>query len=276
MFSTIRRRLRPTPTAAIATLALVFTMTGGAYAANRYLITSTKQIKPSVLAQLKGKSGAAGAAGVQGPQGPQGSQGAKGETGNAGSAGEKGTDGEKGRDGEKGEKGEKGATGVTGATGAAGSSGATGPAGPEGVCSQAGCTLPEGISLKGQWAIYEIGTNHAVSAISFDVPLKTAPVGHFIGFDKELAGEPNESPAIASGECSGSATKPEAAKGNLCVFVATAPVDMTFAGAAGGFINNEAEGSPLGVGLGGTMLNFLVTSTSVEASGRGVWVVTGD
>jgi hypothetical protein len=40
----------------VATLALVFAMSGGAYAASHYLITSTKQIKPSVLGQLKGKT----------------------------------------------------------------------------------------------------------------------------------------------------------------------------------------------------------------------------
>jgi len=37
-----------------ATLALVFSMSGGALAANHYLINSTKQIKPSVLKKLKG------------------------------------------------------------------------------------------------------------------------------------------------------------------------------------------------------------------------------
>jgi hypothetical protein len=67
-----------------ATLALVFSMTGGAFAASHYLITSTKQIKPSVLSQLKGN---AGAPGQQGPQGPAGSAGAQGSQGNQGATG---------------------------------------------------------------------------------------------------------------------------------------------------------------------------------------------
>jgi hypothetical protein len=39
------------------TLALVFAMSGGAYAARRFVITSTKQIKPSVLKSLSGIDG---------------------------------------------------------------------------------------------------------------------------------------------------------------------------------------------------------------------------
>ncbi len=38
-----------------ATLALFFAMSGGALAASHYLITSTRQIKPSVLSSLKGE-----------------------------------------------------------------------------------------------------------------------------------------------------------------------------------------------------------------------------
>jgi hypothetical protein len=61
-------RLRPRFTYAnvTVTLALVFAMTGGAYAASKFIITSTKQIKPSVLSQLKGKAGPAGAGGGAG------------------------------------------------------------------------------------------------------------------------------------------------------------------------------------------------------------------
>src|SRR5271167_2287323 len=83
------KRLRPRLNYAnvVATLALFFALSGGAaYAASHYLITSTKQIKPSVLASLKGKPGPAGTpgapgaagvgtAGLQGPQGTPGSNG---------------------------------------------------------------------------------------------------------------------------------------------------------------------------------------------------------
>ena len=50
MFSRIRRRA--TYANVVATLALVFAMSGGALAAARYIITSTKQIKPSVLTAI--------------------------------------------------------------------------------------------------------------------------------------------------------------------------------------------------------------------------------
>jgi hypothetical protein len=56
----------------VAVLALVFAVSGGAYAAGSYLITSTKQISPSVLAQLKGNASANDAKGASGAQGPAG------------------------------------------------------------------------------------------------------------------------------------------------------------------------------------------------------------
>jgi len=53
MLSSIRTRV--TFANVVATLALFMAMTGGALAATHYIITSTKQIKPSVLAQLKAR-----------------------------------------------------------------------------------------------------------------------------------------------------------------------------------------------------------------------------
>jgi hypothetical protein len=76
----------------IATVALVFAMTGGAIAA-KYVITSTSQIKPSVLKKLKGPSGPAGAVGPTGLAGPVGPVGAKGKDGAPGAPGKDGTNG---------------------------------------------------------------------------------------------------------------------------------------------------------------------------------------
>jgi len=84
----------------VATLALVFTMSGGALAASHYLINSTKQINPKVLTKLKGNigktgatgaTGSTGAIGATGPAGPKGGQGVQGIQGEEGFQGEPGT-----------------------------------------------------------------------------------------------------------------------------------------------------------------------------------------
>jgi hypothetical protein len=74
-----------------ATVALVVSLGGGtALAMNAYVITSTKQIKPSVLKKLhgaegpagtNGTNGAAGSAGPAGPTGPAGMNGSNGAPG---------------------------------------------------------------------------------------------------------------------------------------------------------------------------------------------------
>jgi hypothetical protein len=64
-----------------ATVALVLAMGGGAFAAGHYLITSSKQIKPSVLRHLKGHKGPRG---LKGPVGPAGLAGAPGSSGKDG------------------------------------------------------------------------------------------------------------------------------------------------------------------------------------------------
>lgn len=73
----------------VATLALVFAMSGGALAAKHYLINSTKQINPKVLKKLKGnagKTGATGPGGVAGALGKEGAQGKEGPPGHDGQA----------------------------------------------------------------------------------------------------------------------------------------------------------------------------------------------
>jgi hypothetical protein len=85
MFKALRIRVSPAMLVGVA--ALVLAMTGGAWAAKKYVITSTSQIKPSVLKKLIGKAGPPGPAGGQGQAGPQGAPGAAGAPGGQGPQG---------------------------------------------------------------------------------------------------------------------------------------------------------------------------------------------
>ncbi len=82
-----------------ATLALVFAMSGGALAANHYLINSTKQINPKVLTKLKGNAGKTGATGATGATGTAGATGATGPQGSSGKEGSPGKEGPPGVNG---------------------------------------------------------------------------------------------------------------------------------------------------------------------------------
>jgi hypothetical protein len=77
---------KPSPAVAIASVALFFSLAGTGLAASRYLITSTSQIKPSVLKTLEGKQGPAGAPGANGAPGAVGATGAAGAPGAAGAS----------------------------------------------------------------------------------------------------------------------------------------------------------------------------------------------
>jgi hypothetical protein len=228
----LRMRRHLTYTNVAATLALLFAMTGGAYAASKYVINTTKQINPKVLAALKGKTGANGAqgpAGAAGAQGPAGAAGAKGETGAAGPAGPQG---EKGVQGEKGTAGTNGFNGSTGAKGAAGPAGPTGPTGATGSPWTAGGTLPVGSSETGQWSFAGPQVNFFSTGIAFPIKLEAAPDeehSHAIG-PEEGEGEAKfenkkDQPAVQEAfekkECSGNAKEPKAASGNLCVFTSS-------------------------------------------------------
>jgi hypothetical protein len=72
------RTRRPSPALVIACLALFIALGGTAVAAHHFLITSTRQIKPSVLRALHGAKGAQGPPGLQGPAGTPGPQGPAG------------------------------------------------------------------------------------------------------------------------------------------------------------------------------------------------------
>ncbi len=204
-------------TTIVAIVALVFAMTGGAYAAKHYLITNTKQISPKVLKQLKGqngKNGANGAAGAAGANGKDGAQGLPGKDGN------NGTNGTNGKDGAS----------VSSATVLTASSTCSKLGGSEFTAAEGKKTtacngkegspwtdkgvLPQGSSETGTWSAISVEnafkTIGGVASVSFAIPLAAAPTVEYIGEGEEGL--------VHATECPGTLSEPKAAEGYLCVY----------------------------------------------------------
>jgi hypothetical protein len=229
-------RMRFNVTTLVAVLALVFAMTGGAYAANRYLITSTKQISPKVLKSLKGAAGANGASGATGPAGPAGPGGPQGPAGAQGPGGPGGPAGAPGKEGPPGKDGKNGATGFT-------------------------KTLPTGATETGSWAVHIAAEGEQpLLSLSFAIPLA-----------KELEGAQVHVVGKAGNgtTCPGSAEEPAAAEGNLCVYEGEnleAHVELAILKPYKLFVP--------GAGTAGAVLT--TKATAVPGIAWGTWAVTAE
>jgi hypothetical protein len=253
-------RSRFTYSNVVATLALVFAMSGGALAASKYLITSTKQVKPSVLSSLKGRVGPAGAPGVAGPAGA---------VGPAGPAGAQAAAGPQGPPGEKGAPGAEGKTGKNGTNG------------KEGSPWTDGGTLPPGSTETGVWSMAEIpsgatkGTLKPMimrTVISFPIPL-AKPIEE--GSPSIHVFEGATIPTGCSGKVEGEqVTELKADSGNLCIWLNTLVGFLTTNVKAGQIAVGSPEDLPAGgVGTRGTVLS--VGSAEEGARAVGIWAVTG-
>jgi hypothetical protein len=278
MFLVIRRRVTFVNVA--MTLALVFAMSGGAYAAGKFLITSTKQISPKVLKSLQGKVGAKGAQGPAGPQGPTGPTGPVGPQGPAG----------------VGSKGESGAAGVNGTsvtsaavptnsttcekrggsefTAAEGKK-TTACTGKEGTFG--GESLPAGKTLTGVWAASSFaeaglpnpGYGVVETGVSFALPVSPGiklSNAYYIG-PGEGAGEGKEAEPIKKGECKGNDEEPGAAEGYLCVF---ASEEENLVGTP----EIGVRGNPVVASDGFTVLDFSKAKGVLLMAGT--WAVTAE
>jgi hypothetical protein len=142
----------------VAIVAIVFALTGSAFAARTLLTGKDIQdgsitkadLAPTAVASAKGKRGPRGPRGHTGPAGKQGEQGPQGDPGLIGIQGERGPQGAVGPDGPAGtvgSTGAKGAKGDKGDTGDPGLDGAPGPVGQAIAGNQVGTADLTGVPL---------------------------------------------------------------------------------------------------------------------------------
>jgi hypothetical protein len=242
MFEAIRKRI--SATGVLAVVALVFAMTGGAYAASRVIIKNIGQISPSVQKKLKGAKGAAGAKGDTGPAGPAGPAGTAG-VGTPGAEGKAGVEGKQGVPGVAGENGEKGEKGE--------------PWTPNGV-------LPSKATETGTWSDQAHEASLAISTISFPVQLKE-------GLNTEHVHFVTESELGLVEQCKGTVEKPTAVAGNLCVYVGfLSEMEPTGFGVVKDPSQPFATGNATGVA--GATIFLTPHEESVTGTAYGTWAVT--
>jgi len=254
MFSIVKNRLGVP--GIVAVIALVFAMGGGAaIAAKKYVITSTGQIKPSVLEQLKGKTGR------QGKAGPQGAPGA---------AGKDGTNGARGADGTAGAAGKSVVTGTL-ASGEMGceeggvSVEVEGSGTKEAVCNgeegspwSAGGVLPSGQTETGTYGGTFDNGQFIALPIGFTLPVEPAPEPIFVE-----GASATGCPGLVAGT-------PTADPGKLCVYKGA-----EFGGLEEGspvFLKPDSSAFEEGTLPSGTIFGGLCGANS--CSWWGTWAVT--
>jgi hypothetical protein len=241
-----------------ATLALVFAMSGGAVAATHYLLTSTRQISPRVLAALRGRAGAAGAKGAAGAPGASGATGAPGPEGKAGANGTSVTSRQ--FEGAAGGCMQGGSefTAANGTTFAC--NGQTieekareGPKPPPWPSS-----LPSKTTETGTWSFASAAAGLTRVSLSFTVPT-AQPLEPIEGRGPvELLEPGEEDPLDAHPNCPGTVAQPRADPGFICVYAETLEAPLV-------------EHGP--VRTSGVVLVFKSNSASPEID-EGTWAVT--
>jgi Collagen triple helix repeat (20 copies) len=269
MFLAIRKRI--SPATVVAFMALVFAMTGGAFAASSGGGGSTG---PKATASVTPLTSAAKAKAKPkakvGPRGPAGPTGAKGAAGPAGPAGPAGAAGAKG---ENGAPGAAGAQGPAGAPGAPGKAGENGEQGPEGSPWPAGGALPSKSTETGAFLITsEAGAGtfvgFALTSISFPIPLSAPIAADHVIYVEYSEGSPVPV-ECENTEHAGTASpsNPEAKPGFLCVFEKTS---VNLNAKEMEFVNPATSGS--GASVAG--ITLAQEPTAAQARGEGTWAVT--
>ena len=292
MFSAIRKHLSYANVA--ATLALVFALTGGAFAAtgggsnpsHATLTASAAKAKAKTKARPRGPAGPKGATGAAGATGPGGPAGPAGPTGPAGGAGIQGTAGTNGTDGTNGESvtntklvaGKQTICPEGGAEFKVGAGTATKACNGEKGVIHPKETLPPEASEFGVWSLGSIQSTSLghesdliVPVASFVIPL-AAPLSatdvHYIDQHDEEVLEGGTTVANTGACKGGTAAAPTAEPGNFCVYTGR---EEEIHSTSSGIIN--AGIYEIGAGTTGAIEQFVVTG-NFEPYGAGTWAVT--
>jgi hypothetical protein len=291
MLNAIRKQLNPATI--MAFIALVFAMSGGAYAVTGRgeNAGASSAASPAAHLAVKKKSKPAGRPGPRGPAGP------KGETGPAGPAGAAGGAGAKGETGTAGPKGETGPAGTAGTNGKDGESVSIAKLEPgEDGCTEGGTRFTaagkEGAACNGEKGEAAAGGGYpeklpegaietGFTTLTFSAAEETRPI--VISFPVRLpiklaessvhfVTEEEQDKKTGPSQCSGTAEKPTAEKGSLCVYQGDTP--------SGGvklereFVDNPWGGSEGGVGVVGALVYINTTKSEPGETIGFVWAVS--
>jgi hypothetical protein len=281
MFHKVREKLGSAGLA-VAIVALVVALSGGAYAATA--TNSAKKpakglTKAQVIALIKANPGPAGSPGPVGPVGGPGAQGDRGLKGDTGDAGDTGTSINLTPIAIGAGKctGRGGATLKESASPGAekdicnGEKGLQGDKGDPGDPWSVGGVLPAGATETGAWAFTAADDDAEIAVpISFAIPLAGEPTEEELAEDDvHYQGEAGFATACPAG----SVGEPKAPSGKLCVFYNSfggAPVNATFTRI--GKLNLLEEP---GASSAGAVVQFAFSGTAGElARGSGSWAVT--
>ncbi len=234
---------------AVAILALVFAMVGGAWAAGGLTGKQKKEVK-AIAKSFAGKNGAPGAQGPAGNNGTIGTNGKDGAPGSNGAPGAPGLDGnsvisEEEPEGANCEAGgywfEVEGSGETNYV-CNGTNGAGGGGGSQTV-------LAPGETETGVWSLF--GSGQAEYMVNISFPLRVIPAPNGV-----------TSPANDPINCPGSAANPEAVPGFFCLYrdVST---------------NAIRNGSEFQAdGTSGFILGYSADEVAAQTTARGTWAVT--
>lgn len=266
----------------ISVIALIFALTGGAWAANSYLASSSGKHAKRHRNGKKGhdNSGLSGkqkrevkkiarrfaGRGPAGPIGPAGLPGANGLPGAPGAKGDSGSDGTSVTSSQfGGSKGPcpgggsefKSVSGTTFACdGEQGEDGEPGEPGETGDPWTAGGTLPAGETETGAWSAQSPGAS--IPAISFNIPLATAIPSSDVIFE-----EPGYE-GSSGDDCPGKVSEPSAKEGHVCIYSELLGNLVFTAGLLGFPISYPS----------GVVMRFGEEELGEGGIGRGTWAVT--